>query len=189
MEHTIYALYDAKDFEYFYVGRTERALLIRMNEHRRDYKTGTEHKYQYMRELEAKGINWRVDILAVVKEGDKKFEDYYVYKLLCEGHPLKNQKMGDSIESANWDAMARMRSAKQRYSSPQAFLTAREREVQEAAARAATAKLHAKVQREELTGDIDPDRMLFATLFETTDKFTSPGLRDIQKRRLLRSKR
>lgn len=174
---TIYALYDTRDYEYFYCGRTKRALPVRMAEHRRNYKTGTELKYQHMRFLESQGIEWRVDILDEVGPGTDHFEDYYTYKLLCEGHPLKNQKMGDSVAAANWNAMHSMRDRKERFTSPQEFLSAREREVAESKARAANAKLHAKVKNDCGPWKVDSGESLFVADDPKT-RFMSPWMKD-----------
>jgi predicted GIY-YIG superfamily endonuclease len=169
----------------FYCGRTND-MKRRLGEHRSASKTGTETVYQVIRQIEQGGDKWEMVLLTEVDATSKHYEKFWVYTLICEGYELANMKQGDAQQAAERDAMHSMRGRKERYSDAQAFLDALQREQEEAAARAATARLNARLRQEqdkELTGDVDPDRMLFANLFETEAKFFSPGLRELQKKR------
>lgn len=172
MQEYIYALHLKDQNSYFYIGRSNN-LLRRMGEHKNNAAAGhTETKYQVIREIVAAGEEWSYTVLAEVTEEDEDFEDYYVYKALCEGHPLANMKAGDARAQAQEAAMGTMRGRGERYGDPKTFLDAREREVKEAAARAATARLNAKTKRLDAS---DPARTLFS--FEKPEeKFISPWM-------------
>lgn len=130
---TIYALC-VKGGEPFYVGRTNDKKR-RLGEHKRDWKTGTEAKYQFIRDLESKSIEWEMIPLTEVGPDCKHYEDFWVYTLILEGYELTNMKAGDSLASAERDAMLEMRGRGQRFKDAQSFLTEREREIKEAEAR------------------------------------------------------
>lgn len=182
MINYIYALYsiNSGEREYFYCGRSIHPA-IRLKEHHYAKKTGHESKYQFIRALEGCGISWDMEILATVTATDKKFEDYYVWDLLCKGYPLQNQKQGDAAQQAEEDAAERvMRGSNTTYNTPKAFLDARAREIAEAAARAATARLNAKVARAD--GPSNPYETLFS--FEKPqERFMSPAMKAMLEKR------
>ena len=162
----------------FYIGRTND-LTRREREHRYNAKRGdSETKYQAIREFDAAGITWGLELIAEVTDVTQPYEDFYVYEALCDGHWLANMKMGDAQRAAEeQEAEGKMRERKTRYSSPQAFLDARQQEIAEARARAATARLNsmaaAKERRDERA---DPWRTLF-DLEKPAERFMSPWMR------------
>lgn len=98
MAEFIYALTHYKDGEkkYFYVGRSEREPGVRFAEHRLNANTRSEDVYRYIREsvqcqiFEEEVLCWCED------ENSDDYEDFYVVKLIREGHDLKNSKHGDA---------------------------------------------------------------------------------------------
>ncbi|MDP4299946.1 GIY-YIG nuclease family protein [Leptothrix discophora] len=180
----IYALYDVRTGDYFYVGRTND-LTRRMGEHLRNARAGhTEHKYQKIRQIEDAASLFDYELLDTIVDVSQPYEEFWVYQLLCEGCDLTNMKAGDAKQAAEADAMRSMQGRGARYSDAATFLDARQREVEEAAARAATARLHARAKRQERAEeDWDPMRVLFD--YERVDqKFVSPWMREREARRL-----
>jgi hypothetical protein len=162
----------------FYIGRTNN-MHRRLGEHKRDSKTGTEFKYQMIRSLDGAEMPWNMKQLAVITTADEKYEDWYIYEALLDGQPLTNQKAGDARKAAEWDAMQRMRGSKTRYSSASEFLTARQREIAEARARAQAAKL-AQRHKKPLTG-FDTENTRFVD--DLRNEKISPALQAILNRR------
>ena len=146
----IYALKELSNAEYpvFYVGRTSD-MTRRLKEHQYASKTGTEAKYQYIRQLEAAGIKWEMVLLEEVGEDTEHYEDYFVYLLSFDGHELCNMKMGDAKQQAEQDAIMNMRATGQFFSNAKDFLSARERAIKEEEARIKAAKLNAKIRSDE----------------------------------------
>lgn len=97
----IYALFEELSGvkKYFYCGRTNNPSR-RLKEHQYASKNGHELKYQHIRSLN--GAPWDMEVLKIVPaveyEGD--YEDYYVIKLILEGHQLTNMKHGDAKQAS-----------------------------------------------------------------------------------------
>ena len=112
-----------------------------------------------------------------VASDDQDYEDFYVYQALLDGHPLANMKQGDAHKAAQ-DAEHSMRARNQRYSDAKTFLAARQREVEEQRARAATARLAARVKAPKvLDGNADVSRTLF-DWEKPQDRFKSPWMKE-----------
>ncbi len=158
----------------FYVGRTND-LARRMGEHRRAAAAGdTETKYQVIRDILAGGDEWEYVVLAEVDSDEQPYEDFWVYTLLCEGYPLANMKAGDARKQAEEDAMGAMRGRGERFSEPKAFLDARAREIAEAKARAATAKLAGRVGAQK---PLDDGLSTLFSFEKPQDRFMSPWMK------------
>lgn len=177
MQEFIYILAIVKG-KPFYVGRTND-MKRRLSEHKRDSAFGTESKYQFIRDLDDKGMAWEMVLLEEVGPGTEHYEDFWVYTLLLEGYELQNMKMGDAAKAAERDAMQRMAGRKERYSDARTFLAAREREVAEARARAATARLNARIKR--VSDPTQPTTTRFVD--DVKQAKESPALAAIRKRR------
>jgi hypothetical protein len=80
---------------FFYVGRSID-VLRRFKEHNYAKKAGHEDKYEFIRDLEAKGIAWEVEVLREIPDGDypPDNERWFVIKLIREGHQLMNMRYG-----------------------------------------------------------------------------------------------
>lgn len=180
----IYGLY--VDFEdertYFYIGRSIHPT-VRLKEHHYAKKNGTESKYQFIRDLERAGLVWNMEILDTITTAEQEYESWWVYKMLCEKHPLQNMKAGDIRQAAQQDAMHSMVSRKESFNDARTFLDAQEREIKEAAARAATARLQAKsIQGSRLKEEYSPGETLFD--WEKPERrFISPAMKTILARR------
>jgi hypothetical protein len=99
MEEYIYALYlkVAGEELFYYIGRTNN-LERRMKEHEYGAKTGTEHKYQFMRENA--DYEWGYKVLhQCVRTDDSCFEEFYQLKFLRDGWPLTNMKGCDAFHT------------------------------------------------------------------------------------------
>jgi hypothetical protein len=183
MKEWIYAL-RLVDGEPFYVGRTNN-IPRRMKEHARDAKTGTETKYQFIREILAANAQWDHFVLAEINDVTDPYEDYWVYLLLCDGYTLTNMKMGDAAQQARNNAMSTLRQRGERYSSAKEFLGAVEREKKEAAARAQTARLNGMNKPIKAVEDCNPLTMLF-DFEKVQDKFVSPAYKALLAKRAAR---
>lgn len=80
---------------YFYVGRSVD-VSRRFKQHNYAKKTGREDKYEYIRQLEAKGIAWGIEVLREIPDGEypPDNERWFVIKLTREGHSLMNMRYG-----------------------------------------------------------------------------------------------
>jgi hypothetical protein len=101
MSDSIYALYhylNGKDEKiYFYVGHTNNPTR-RFDEHRRaaNSETKKEDVYQYIRNKVLCQI-FEMEVLCDCKaEEPDDYEDFYVIKLIRDGHELQNMKHGDA---------------------------------------------------------------------------------------------
>jgi len=83
----------------FYVGRTIDPKR-REAEHRRGSLTGTELKYEFIRELTKLKQAWQLEILAEYSDNLYPYEDYYIYELLKQGYELTNMRKGDIYTEA-----------------------------------------------------------------------------------------
>ena len=101
MSEHIYALVHWVEGQkkYFYVGRTARELGIRFAEHR--YAANSTHErfktdvYEYIRSDVICQI-FEEEVLCVCADDQPQdYEDFYVIKLIREGHLLRNEKHGD----------------------------------------------------------------------------------------------
>lgn len=178
-KHFIYGLFSGQLKEYFYVGRSID-IDRRLREHKYESRTGTEAKYQFIRALDALEIPWHMELLAEVNAEDEDFEDFYVYKLILEGHPLQNQKMGDAKAAAEQTAMDNMRKRGEKFTNPQDFLTARQREIEEEKARKQAEKLRAKIRGHT---NYSREQTYYATLFENEQSRPSLGLQELIRKR------
>lgn len=110
MSDNIYALYHYLNGEgkkiYFYVGHTNNPER-RFNEHRRNAGR-TEDVYKYIRSKVLCQI-FEMEILCECKDEEPTdYEDFYVIKLIREGHELQNMKHGDAKSYALNDEIADM---------------------------------------------------------------------------------
>jgi hypothetical protein len=179
-KHYIYGLFSGDPKEYFYVGRSI-SMSRRLREHIYESKAGTEAKYQFIRALDACGIEWKMELIAEVNETDEHFEDFYVYDMICKGHPLQNQKMGDAIDAAKHDAMRNLREKRAIYADAPTFLTALAREIAEEKARKQAERLRDKVRNK--TTRTGYGESISAVDFERTYTKISPALQAIMDRR------
>jgi len=103
MQEYIYALYHYINGTktYFYVGRSERTKGIRFEEHRANVnrKSHTEDVYTYIREQVLCQI-FEEEILCTCSDNANDYEDFYVIKLIRDGHNLQNMKHGDQKKIA-----------------------------------------------------------------------------------------
>ena len=103
MSRSIYGLFYHDDSapptkHYFYVGRSID-VFRRFKQHNYAKKSGHEDKYELIRELEAKGVAWDVEVLREIPDGEypPDNERWFVIKLTREGHSLMNMRYG-SVE-------------------------------------------------------------------------------------------
>lgn len=107
----IYALYYeyADTRHYFYVGRTERDPKIRLREHHYKIKKGKEDVYKFIRErCQPNGIDvWDMELLKN-ENGDptEDCEDFWVVRMIRDGHDLKNMKHGNLRKIAQLKGLA-----------------------------------------------------------------------------------
>jgi len=87
----------AGEKRYFYVGRS-KDLPRRVREHRARKRTGHEDKYQFIRNLEAKGVEWLCEVIETLPCGDyaPDAERWHVIRLTREGHSLMNMRHGSA---------------------------------------------------------------------------------------------
>lgn len=79
----------------FYIGKSKNPEK-RYLEHKANSKYGTEDKYVFIREIEAKNWSWWFEILLEIEEADKRpWEYWYVLEYIRKGAPLKNMRFGD----------------------------------------------------------------------------------------------
>lgn len=99
----VYALYHYKDGVdkkiYFYVGRSYREVGVRFKEHQRaassnDKRFATD-VYDYIRKEVVCGIFEEEILCWVDDDNPQDYEDFFVIKLIREGHNLQNEKHGD----------------------------------------------------------------------------------------------
>ena len=168
MLNHIYVLRETLSRTIFYVGQTSREPRIRLNEHRnhtRNYVEGDELKYKYASALDALGIEWDMEIVAVTDLGpDDAYdhddvEDFWVNHFRRE--PLQNMRAGNSEPWCGID-----------YPSIEAFLEAKRR------------KLDAskyKAPRVKKTAEFDEEKMLYS--FEKPhEKFMAPAFKRLAKK-------
>jgi len=117
MAKSVYAFYylEQGSKRYFYVGRSID-VLRRMGEHEYHKRRGHEDKYEFIREIEAKGIDWSYDILQTCSDQEylADAEQWHVIRLTREGHDLKNMRHGSAEyrkELAEQIGMQHIRSA------------------------------------------------------------------------------
>ena len=201
MKESIYSLFYLFEGQknYFYVGRSKQPT-TRMQQHRWSAKRGdTEAVYQFIRNLWAVSIDFDHEILAEVDETDLRYEAFYVYQKIIEGFELTNMKMGDAVKNAATETIA---SRKEKFTSPATFLTALDREIEEADSRAKADLLNKKVRGESI--DQASPRAVADTMFvehwlkkhreesttvfvddvkDVETKFESEGLKEIRSRR------
>lgn len=178
MNHLIYALCEVGG-DPFYVGKTRRSIEVRFREHKRNSLTGTEAKYQKMRELRSRGIISEIILLAETAS-ELPEEKFWVYTLIMDGYELTNMREGDAKSAAENSAMLEMKSRGERFKTASEFLSAMDREIAEAKARQANKKLIQKI-RKELHKEIDISLTRFAGDFGKEPM--SPALQDIRSRR------
>ena len=96
----VYALYyfepaSPDDKRYFYVGQSIQ-VLKRMRQHAASARTGHEDKYEFIRELDSRGLDWHHEVLCTV--GDEQYdvdaERWFVIKLTRAGFRLMNMRYG-----------------------------------------------------------------------------------------------
>ena len=178
MNHLIYALCEIGG-DPFYVGKTRRSVDIRFKEHLRNSLTGTEAKYQKMRELRSHGIKCEIILLAET-ESELPEEAFWVYSLIMDGYDLTNMREGDAKSAAENSAMLEMKNRGERFKTAIEFLSARDIEMAEAKARQANKKLIQKI-RKELHKEIDISLTRFAGDFGKEPM--SPALQEIRSRK------
>jgi len=97
MSRTIYALFYLDDGakRYFYVGRSVD-VFRREKQHRYAKTKGHEDKYEFIRQLEAKGVDWQSEALREIPEGEHPpdNERWFVIHLTRAGHTLTNMRHG-----------------------------------------------------------------------------------------------
>lgn len=100
MARSIYGLYYSDQVHpevrrYFYVGRSID-VFRRFKQHNYAKRSGHEDKYEFIRDLEAKGIAWTFEILCEIPDGEypPDNERWFVIKLTREGHQLMNMRHG-----------------------------------------------------------------------------------------------
>lgn len=159
--YALFYIFDGKKY-YFYVGRSidpDR----RMLQHRNDAKNNhTEDSREFIRDLWTVGLDFDHEILHTTTEEVLHVEDYFVNKLRLEGFELTNMKAGDSEP---W--MGR------NYSSPEAFLKARERAIEKRRSKAPVVRAKPKEQ---------PGETLFVGE-NPNKKFMSPAMKAILARK------
>ena len=100
IHRTIYGLYyfepgATSTKRYFYVGRSID-MFQRERQHRYAKKSGREDKYEFIRDLESRGISWHPESLREISENEypPDNERWFVIKLTREGHNLTNMRHG-----------------------------------------------------------------------------------------------
>lgn len=100
MSLTIYGLYYFEpkvpsQKAYFYVGQSIDSIR-REKQHRYAAKNGHEDKYEFMRQLESRGLQWYKETLREIPEGEypPDNERWFVIKLTRDGHTLMNMRHG-----------------------------------------------------------------------------------------------
>jgi hypothetical protein len=114
MEH-IYALahyIDGKKI-YFYVGRSTREPLIRFREHQANVNSVShqEDVYEYIRKSVQCAIFEQEILCYCEDDNENDYEDFYVIKLIQEGHILQNMKKGDAKRIALGNEAAMLKSS------------------------------------------------------------------------------
>lgn len=98
MSRSIYGLFYHDDVKHYcYVGRSID-VFRRIKQHNYAKKSGHEDKYEFIRELEAKGIAWNFEVLRKIPDGEHPpdNERWFVIKLTREGHQLMNMRYGST---------------------------------------------------------------------------------------------
>ena len=100
MSRTVYGLFYfdpsvGSDKLYFYVGRSID-MFRRAKQHNYAKRKGHEDKYEFIRELEEKGIVWHFEALHEISDEEypPDNERWFVIKLTREGHRLMNMRHG-----------------------------------------------------------------------------------------------
>jgi hypothetical protein len=100
MPTTIYGLYYYEPTtpslkSYFYVGRS-KDMFRRERQHRFAMTKGHEDKYEFMRSLDERGLQWHIESLREIPDNEypPDNERWFVIKLTREGHTLKNMRHG-----------------------------------------------------------------------------------------------
>ena len=90
---TIYCLAEVNG-PAFFVGHTHNFEETKRSYYRLTYVGTDEGKCEYLRELKSKGIKWEMLTLQEVIPNTviDDFVDYWIYRLLVEGNPIKNLK-------------------------------------------------------------------------------------------------
>ncbi|MGA7778574.1 MAG: hypothetical protein WCA85_12820 [Paraburkholderia sp.] len=79
----------------FYIGRTSDPSR-RIEQHRRESRTGSEDKYAFIRSLGESNASWDLHVLLEVDADDTDpWEFWYVIEYIRKGHSLKNMRFGD----------------------------------------------------------------------------------------------
>lgn len=86
---------------YFYVGKTDRSVELRIAEHRRGTGARQEDLYRYLRYLLEREIAWEYEVLqrCVDERSARSAEYWQVAKLLRGKHNLRNMRYGDRFGS------------------------------------------------------------------------------------------
>lgn len=99
-DYRIYALYLTTpdgSRQYFYVGKTRRAIAARVREHVNRTSRGHEDLYVHLRALAAAGADWACEELRVCDaQYEPDVERFEVVRLLRLGHDLCNMRYGDA---------------------------------------------------------------------------------------------
>jgi hypothetical protein len=128
----------------FYVGRTSN-MARRLKEHQYASKTGTEAKYQYIRNLNGKP--WEMVLLEEVGPDTKNYEQFWIYNFIINGVELQNMMAGSAKQQAERDAMLYMKGKEMRFTSAKEFLSERERIIKEEKARKKAEILNSKIKK------------------------------------------
>ncbi|MCE4543259.1 MULTISPECIES: hypothetical protein [unclassified Caballeronia] len=101
MPYIVYGLFtvaEAGKREYFYVGKTRRAVEIRVREHVYSTLRAQQDVYAFLRKLDAADTMWDWITLRECNEGEHApdAERIEVIRLLREGHDLRNMRYGDA---------------------------------------------------------------------------------------------
>lgn len=114
MEH-IYALVHYIDGKkiYFYVGRSTREPLIRFREHQANVNSvgHREDVYEYIRQSVACTVFEQEILCYCEDDNENDYEDFYVIKLIQDGHILQNMKKGDAKRIALGNEAAVLKSS------------------------------------------------------------------------------
>lgn len=183
----IYGLYTINNNikKYFYVGRSIEPSR-RLIEHISASKNikNTEDKYIYIRELDSNNIEWKIEILAEITTANDYYEDWYVYKLLVDGHLLTNMKAGDSRQVANQEANLRMKSQRKIFKDAEEYITSRKQVIDEIEAEKTRRKIINKRVKVENSNSNSTSTTVFIDDLKNINKITeSYAMKMIRKKK------
>ncbi|MGF6768752.1 hypothetical protein P3T18_001222 [Paraburkholderia sp. GAS199] len=94
----LFTLTQEGEKQYFYVGKTERSVEVRLREHVVKSAHGHENVYEHLRRLELANETWAAEVLrhCVGTEYREDAERFEVIQLLRQGHDLQNMRYGDA---------------------------------------------------------------------------------------------